>query len=131
MERRLVGWKKHYLSNDGRLTLIKSTLSNLPTYYLSHFPIPVEVANRLERLQRNFLWGGIGDEFKFYLVNWARICTLVKSSRLGVRNPFQFNRVLLRKCLWRYAMDIEALWRLVIENKYDSTRGGWCSKEVA
>jgi hypothetical protein len=22
------------------------------------------------------------------------------------------------------------LWRLVIETKYDSLRGGWCSKEV-
>jgi hypothetical protein len=28
----------------------KSTLSNLPTYYLSLFPIPVGVANRLEKL---------------------------------------------------------------------------------
>jgi hypothetical protein len=29
-----------------KLMLIKSTLSNLPTYYLSLFPIPVGVANR-------------------------------------------------------------------------------------
>jgi len=27
--------------------------------------------------------------------------------------------------LWR-----EALWRLVIEAKYESLKGGWCSKEV-
>jgi hypothetical protein len=27
-------------------------------------------------------------------------------------------------------MDREALWRLVVETKYDNTRGGWCSKEV-
>jgi hypothetical protein len=25
----------------------------------------------LEKLQRDFLWGGIGDEFKFHLVNWS------------------------------------------------------------
>jgi hypothetical protein len=130
MERRLAGWKKLYLSKGGRLTLIKSTLSNLPTYYLSLFPIPVGVANRLERLQRNFLWGGIGNEFKFHLVNWARICLPIKSGGLGVRNLIQFNRALLGKWLWRYAMDREALWRLVVETKYDSTRGGWCSKEV-
>jgi hypothetical protein len=35
MEHRLAGWKRLYLSKGGRLTLIKSTLSNLPTYYLS------------------------------------------------------------------------------------------------
>jgi hypothetical protein len=27
-------------------------------------------------------------------------------------------------------MEREALWRLVIETKYDSLRVGWCSKEV-
>jgi hypothetical protein len=35
MERRLAGWKRCYLSRRGRLTLLKSTLSIPPTYYLS------------------------------------------------------------------------------------------------
>ena len=34
IERKLAGWKKMYLSKGGRLTLLKSTLSNLPTYSL-------------------------------------------------------------------------------------------------
>ena len=45
MERRLMGWKCLYLSRGGRVTLIKSTLSNLPTYFLSLFPILASVAN--------------------------------------------------------------------------------------
>lgn len=32
MECRLPAWKKLYLSKGGRLTLLKSTISNLPTY---------------------------------------------------------------------------------------------------
>ena len=51
VERRLVGWKRLYLSTGGKVTLIKSTLSNLPIYFLSLFSIPVEVANRIEQLQ--------------------------------------------------------------------------------
>jgi hypothetical protein len=58
-----------YLSKGGRVTLIKSTLSNLPTYFLSTFSIPASVANRIEKLQRDFLWGGIGEEFKYHLVS--------------------------------------------------------------
>jgi hypothetical protein len=50
IERRLAGWQKMYLSKGGRLTLLKSTLSSLPTYYLSLFPILVSVVKRIERL---------------------------------------------------------------------------------
>ena len=39
-EHKLAGWKKMYLSKGGRLTLLKSTLSSLPTYYLSLFYHP-------------------------------------------------------------------------------------------
>jgi hypothetical protein len=33
MEQKLAGWQRMYLSKGGRVTLIKSTLSNLPTYF--------------------------------------------------------------------------------------------------
>jgi hypothetical protein len=122
MEARLAGWKKVCLSKGGRLTLINSTLSSLPTYFLSLFPIPVGVANRLEKLQRDFLWGGIGDEFKFHLVNWHTICSSKASGGLGVRNLVMFNKALMGKWLWRYAMERDALWRKVVDVKYGSMR---------
>jgi hypothetical protein len=36
----------------------------------------------------------------------------------------------MSKWPWRYATKSEALWRLMIETKYDGLRGSWCSKEV-
>ena len=73
MEWRLSGWKRLYLSKGGKVTLIKSTLSNLPIYFLSLLPIPVKVANRMEKLQRDFLWSGI-DAPKVPLVEWHKVC---------------------------------------------------------
>jgi hypothetical protein len=55
IQRRLSSWKKKYLSKGVRLTLLKSTLSSLPTYFLSLFIIPRSVAQQIEKLQRNFL----------------------------------------------------------------------------
>jgi hypothetical protein len=49
--------------------LIKSILSNIPTYLLSPFPILASVANCIEKFERDFLWGGIDDEFKYHVVS--------------------------------------------------------------
>ena len=42
----------------GRITLIRSTLSNLPIYFMSIFQLHRAVRMRLEKIQRDFLWGG-------------------------------------------------------------------------
>ena len=55
-KKRLADWKSGYLSIGGRLTLIKSGLSNLPIYFMSCYKMHVSVANELEKLQRGFLW---------------------------------------------------------------------------
>ena len=55
MESRLAVWKRPYLSKGDGITLMKMTISNLPTCYLSRFPVPVGVTNMLKKLQRDFL----------------------------------------------------------------------------
>ena len=65
LEKKLSNWKRLYLSKGGRLTLLKSTLSSLPTYYLSLLNIPKAVATRLECIKRNFLWGSLVECFKY------------------------------------------------------------------
>lgn len=69
MERRLAGWKRMYLSKTSKVTLIKSSLLSLPTYFLSLLPLLGKVPKRMEKLQRDFLWNGIGGEPKIHLVN--------------------------------------------------------------
>jgi hypothetical protein len=125
VERRLAGWQKLYLSKGGCLTLLKSTLSSLPTYFMSLFPIPVSVANRIECLQQNFLWGGLGDVHWFHLVG----CSPIWCGGLGVRHLIPFNRALLEKWFWRFRMKESHLWRRVLVAKYGVVRGGWITNK--
>ena len=67
------------------MTLIKSSLSSLPTYFLSFLPIPGKVANRMEKLPRDFLWSGISGESKLHLVKWGKFCKPLQVRGLGIR----------------------------------------------
>uniref|UniRef100_A0A2N9G1S1 Reverse transcriptase domain-containing protein n=1 Tax=Fagus sylvatica TaxID=28930 RepID=A0A2N9G1S1_FAGSY len=130
LERRLSGWQKLYLSKGGRLTLLKSTLSSLPTYFLSLFTIPISVVRRIEKLQRDFLWGGMGDEVKHHLVGWDKVCTPKEVGGLGVRSLILTNKALLGKWLWRFGMEGDHLWRRVLMAKFGSDLGGWRTKPI-
>ena len=93
MEKKLAGWKQLYLSKGGRLTLLKSTLLSLPTYYLSLFTIPQHVVDRLEKIQRNFLWGRSNESLNSHLLLGRKLCgqwSLVawESKKLGCLTKF-------------------------------------------
>ena len=97
--KRLSIWKRQCLSKGGSLTLLKSTLSSLSTYFISLFVIPKRVCTRLEKIQRDFLWGGGALENKPHLVSWKVICAAKNDGGLGIRNLAIFNKALLRKWL--------------------------------
>ena len=48
--KRLSSWKRQYISKGGRLTLIRSTLSSLPIFFLSLFRMPKIVCARLDKI---------------------------------------------------------------------------------
>lgn len=54
---KLSDWKAKMLSFEGRITLIKSVLNILPTYFKSLFKAPQGILDTLEKIRSNFLWG--------------------------------------------------------------------------
>jgi hypothetical protein len=48
---------------------------------------------------------------------------------LGIINLVMFNYVLLGKWLWRFGIERDAWWRVVVDSKFGSLWGGWCSLE--
>nr|XP_016438279.1 PREDICTED: uncharacterized protein LOC107764237 [Nicotiana tabacum] len=73
VEKRLTRCQKRYLSKGDEEVLIKSTLSSMPSYYLSLLQALVSTTEKLERFQRNFLWDAADGTRKFHLVNWQTI----------------------------------------------------------
>ena len=111
MRRRLALWKSQYISKGGRITLIKSSMVSMPVYQMSLFQMPISVARRLEKVQRDFLWGGGHMERKAHLVKWEVVCGDKENGGLGIRKFALMNKALLGKWTWRFASDKEALWK--------------------
>ena len=72
---------------------------------MSLFPLPRKVKIRLEKIQRDFLWGGGNLERKIHLVNWDIVCSSKEKGGLGIRSLSNFNKALLEKWNWRFAME--------------------------
>ena len=84
---------------------------------------------RLEKIQRDFLWGGGTLDSKPHLVKWDTICFDRRRGDLSVKCLHSLNKALLCKWNWRFALEKEAFWRQIISGKYGDLEGGWCSKK--
>lgn len=119
VQNRLATWKKKFLSKGGRLTLIKSTLSNLPIYYLLVLNLATKVAKKLETIQCNFLWSDVDNENKkYHLVNWKEVKKSVWDGDLGLRTLAKLNKALIGKWIWRCWNEPEGLWKKIIDCKW-------------
>ncbi|RVW12452.1 LINE-1 retrotransposable element ORF2 protein [Vitis vinifera] len=130
ISRRLDGWQKAYLSFGGRITLLHSCLSHIPSYFLSLFKIPASVAAKRERLQRDFLWSGVGEGKRDHLVRWEAVCKPRIIGGLGIGKIPLRNRALLGKWLWRFPRESTSLWHQVILSIYGTHSNGWDANTI-
>ncbi|RVW45036.1 putative ribonuclease H protein [Vitis vinifera] len=130
VRRRLARWKRQYISKGGRITLIRSVLASMPIYHMSLFRMPKSVARRLDKVQRDFLWGGGSEEKKAHLIKWEAICEDKSKGGLGLRKLVLLNKALLGKWVWRFAIDRDDLWKQVIIAKYGQEGHGWRAKKA-
>lgn len=118
MRKKLASWKGNLLSIGGRATLIKASLSSLPLYFMSIFPAPTGVIEKITQIQRTFFWSGSLDKKR--LASAARYPMEFPKSLggLGFGNLLHKNLGLLAKWIWRYLSEPQSLWRDVVSEKY-------------
>lgn len=77
VERWLDLWKSKFLSEGRKLILLRSVLSNLPTYYMSLFVAPKFVILALEKIIPRILWGSVDNAQKIHLIGWGKACASI------------------------------------------------------
>ena len=109
------------------MTLIKSMLSSILTYFMSLGTMPTHVAHKLEKLQ-NDSYGEALVIPKFYLVDWSVVCSPIKGGALSIKKLSSLIQSLLGKWLWKFGVERYHIWRRFIYENYGEGWGG-CSTE--
>jgi len=99
---RLPGWKGRMLNRAGKLTLVTTVLSSMPTYHLTVFLLAVWARKQIDKIRRSFFWkGDVNANGGHCLVNWPRVCMPKDLGGLGVPNLENFGRALCLCWLWQ------------------------------
>jgi hypothetical protein len=102
VQNKIEGWRAKTLSQAGKLVLIKSVATVIPSYAMSSFLLPLSVCNSLDRSFKNFWWGLPPSKTKnLSLKSWDSICLPRAVGGLGLRKMKNVNLVLIAKLGWK------------------------------
>ena len=116
--KKLAGWKTQFLSQEGMLTLIKSTLASIPIYTLSCFKAPFYICKKIDQMIKGFQWGHDPRAKKLHLSNRNDICSEKTHGGLGIRKIEVMNRAFLGKQAWRILTDQTTTMTTTLLPKY-------------
>ena len=133
VQRKLVGWKAHSLSFAGRATLVQTVSSTVPNYNMQTVMIPKSVCNRLDKINRDFLWGDTIDKKRVHLVKWSKVCRPKKYGGLGIRDCSTNNRAMIAKVGWNLCSGKKSLWGTILKEKYNipTNPKDWKMRKIA
>ncbi|OIT02175.1 putative ribonuclease h protein, partial [Nicotiana attenuata] len=103
----------------GRTTLIKATLATIPNHVMQIYDLPKTTLNKIESIQRNFLWGSTEEKKKCHLIKWSIVTMPKKQGGLGIPNTHWKNSSFNAALAWRYRKEKEDLWAKTIFSKYN------------
>ncbi|CAL2237758.1 unnamed protein product [Prunus armeniaca] len=115
---RLASWKSKLLSIAGRATLVQAVTSSIPIYAMQTVKLPASVCEHLDRLNRNFFWGGKEEKNKVHLCQRDLVCRPKCKEGIGFKKTAAMNQALLSKIGWRVQNKDNGLWAKIFKAKY-------------
>ncbi|KAK4384649.1 hypothetical protein Sango_3040000 [Sesamum angolense] len=101
----------------GRLQLIKSVLSAMPTYLLQTLKRLKYITERIERIFNKFFWGSFGNQKRMIWSSWEVVCYPTEEGGFGVRKLDDVIEAFQHKLWWRFRNQ-QSLWSHFLLDKY-------------
>ncbi|KAJ8440029.1 hypothetical protein Cgig2_020517 [Carnegiea gigantea] len=118
VDKRLAGWKTRILSNAGRLTLVQTVISTIPSFAMQMAKLLRSLCDDIDRKSNRFLWGGIEHHRGVHKVSWETITKTQEEGGFGLQPMRQLNTAFLSKLGWRLLAERNSLWSWILRAKY-------------
>ena len=111
-------WKSNFISLASRIILTQSVTSIIPSYVMQYATFLPKILQRVDKLNRNFLWGSSETKKKVYLIGWNKVTKAKEESSMGIQAAKPKNTALLAKLNWRFHTNKSSLWVRILSSKY-------------
>ncbi|CAA7045734.1 unnamed protein product [Microthlaspi erraticum] len=118
IRQRAISWSSKQLSCAGKLVMLKSVLSSMPTYSMSCFKLPVKLCQRIQSVLTCFWWDANDGKRKMCWIAWDKLTLGKREGGLGLRDIQSFNDALLSKLSWRILSNQQCLLAKILKGKY-------------
>jgi hypothetical protein len=118
VEKRIPTWQSVGLSSGGKMVLIESCLSSIPTYTMGIYHLQEEIHQKMDTARANFFWHGPHQKRKYHMAKWRVMASPKKVGGAGFTDTRVMNKCLLAKWLVKLERGDTTLCCNLLRQKY-------------
>ncbi|XP_048621848.1 uncharacterized protein LOC125591512 [Brassica napus] len=111
-------WSNRYLSAAGKMVMLQSVLSSIPSYSMTCFKLHVSLCNHIQSALTRFWWDDKTGKRKMAWLAWDKMTLSKSNGGLGIRDVQAFNDAFLAKISWRLKENPDCLLGRILLSKY-------------
>lgn len=119
-------WANRFLSQAGRLTLIKSVIFSFTTYWSRTFILPKKLIHMIRKVMCNFLWFGSIHSNRLKPFNFCKVETKKSMGGLGIINIRNWNTAAFSLHLDNLLNSKNNIWVSWTKKHHLSRKNFWC-----
>lgn len=101
MKAKLASWKTKILNQAGRTTFTRASLNSIPTHVMQYIQLPHKIAQQVDNIQRDFIWGTTNERRMMHMIKWEVITQPKYSGGLGIHKTSTKNDTMHCALAWR------------------------------
>ncbi|KAF6162635.1 hypothetical protein GIB67_003181 [Kingdonia uniflora] len=123
IRKRANSWTGSMISFQGKVTLAKSILNNIPIHNMEIYKWPRSFIKEGDNIIRNYIWTEDPTKQKGVTLKWEKVYKPVKEGGLGVQSREEVSNAILCKLHWVFKQGTEE-WEKILKFKFNSKSGG-------